>query len=156
MGVILKYIYEVHSKVQQTLCFSKNYLFIHEYLFVPFKVIFTRYYTLVPKFLSNPRTTQKILFMILFSSSFDAVFICSIVAQRRPFKGLFSFGNKKKSQGADLGNTVAAALLVCYYWPKIRAQATMCEQKRYHGAKANFCSSTNSGVSDELLLAICA
>ena len=32
----------------------------------------------------------------------------------------------------------------------------MCEQGRYHGAKANFCSSTNPGVSGGLLRANCA
>jgi len=71
--------------------------------------------------------------------------------------GLFSFGNKKKSQGARSGyNTVAAASLVCCFWSKIRAQGTMCEQGRYHGAEANFCSSTNPGVSGGLLRANCA
>ena len=33
---------------------------------------------------------------------------------------LLSFGNKKKSHGPDLGNIVAAALLVWCFWPKIR------------------------------------
>ena len=55
-------------------------------------------------------------------------------------------GTRKSHRGPGLGNTVAAASLVCRFWPKICAQATMCEQGRYHGAKANFCSSTNPGV----------
>ena len=43
-----------------------------------------------------------------------------------------------------------------HYWPKIRIQASMCEHERCRGAKANFCSSTNPGVSGELLRANCA
>ena len=69
---------------------------------------------------------------------------------------LFSFGNKTKSRGTDLGNTVAAATLLCCFWPKISAQATMCEQGRYRGARANFCSPTNQGFSGALLRANCA
>ena len=71
------------QKVSRILCskrngdfcvFSKNfYLFMNIY-FVSFKVIPTRYYTLVPTFFSN---RQKSIFVILFSSSFDAVFISS-------------------------------------------------------------------------------
>jgi len=51
---------------------------------------------------------------------------------------------------------VGEAILECCFWPKIRTQVTMHEQGRYHGAKANFCSSTNPGVSGGLLLANCA
>ena len=36
---------------------------------------------------------------------------------------LFSYGNKKSHRGPDLKNTVAAATLLCCFWPKIRAQA---------------------------------
>ena len=55
-------------------------------------------------------------------------------------------GTRKSHRGPDLGNTVAMATLLCCFWPKIRAQTMMCEQKRYRGAKANCCS-TNQGVS---------
>ena len=55
---------------------------------------------------------------------------------------------RKNHRRPDLENTVAAATLLCCFWQKIRAQATMCERGRYHSAKANFCSSTNPGVSD--------
>ena len=65
-------------------------------------------------------------------------------------------GARKSHRGQDLGNTVGAATLLCCSWPKIRAQATMCEQEHYHNAKANFCSSTNPGVSGGLLRASCA
>ena len=57
---------------------------------------------------------------------------------------------------SDLGNTVITATLLCCFWPKIRAQTMMGEQGRYHGAKHNFCSSTNPGVSGELLRPNCA
>ena len=67
--------------------------------------------------------------------------------------GLFNFGTKKVT---GLGNTVAAATLSCCFWPRIHAQTTMREQGRYHGAKANFCSSTNPGVSGGLLRENCA
>ena len=69
---------------------------------------------------------------------------------------LFSFGNKKSHRGPDLGNTVAVTTSLRCFWSKIRAQAAMCEQGRYHGAKANFCSSTNPGVSGGLFRANCA
>ena len=65
-------------------------------------------------------------------------------------------GTRKSHRGPGLGSKVAAASLVCCFWPKVCAQATMCEQGRYHGAKANFCSSTNLGVSGGLLRANCA
>ena len=63
---------------------------------------------------------------------------------------------RKSYRGPNLGNTVAAETLSCCFWLKIRVQATMCEQGRYHSAKANFCSSTNPGVSGGLLPANCA
>ena len=69
---------------------------------------------------------------------------------------LFSFGNKKKSQGARSGEYGGCGNIIVLFLAKIRAQATMCEQGRYHGAKANFCSSTNPGVSGGLLRANCA
>ena len=66
-------------------------------------------------------------------------------------------GTRKSHRGPDLRNTVAnTARLWCCFWQKIRAQATMCEQGRYRGAKANICSSTNSGVSSGLLRVNCA
>ena len=52
-------------------------------------------------------------------------------------------GTRKSHRMPDLGNTVAAKTLLCCFWPKIRAQATMCQPGRYHGAKANFYCSTN-------------
>ena len=93
------------KKYREFYVFSKIiYLFMNTY-FVPFKVIPIRYYTLVPRFFQSSKHFKKLFFVILFSSSFDAVFISSIVAQRRrsPFMGFFSFGNKKKSQGARSG-----------------------------------------------------
>ena len=88
-------VYEVCSKSIANFVFFKNYLFIHEYLFCPLQ--------------SNP---HQILYTCanVFFQSFDAVFISLIVAERHPFMGLFSFGNKKKSQGADLGNTAVLFL----------------------------------------------
>jgi hypothetical protein len=58
------------------------------------------------------------------SSSSDAVFISSIVANLRPFMGLFSFGNRKQSQGAKSGE----------YGVVIDQQAMMCELSHYRGA----------------------
>jgi len=52
-----------------------------------------------------------------------------------------------------LGNTTATESLVCCFCPKICAQAMTCDQGHCHGAKANFCSSTNPGVSGVLLRA---
>ena len=57
-------------------------------------------------------------FMILFSSSFDAVFIYSIVAKRRPFMGHFSFGNTKKSQGTRSGEYDGCAITSVLFFAK--------------------------------------
>ena len=66
---------------------QKNiYLFINIYI-VPFKVIPLRYNTLVPVLLP----ILEALFGIVLSSSSDAVFISSIIANLRPFMGLCSF-----------------------------------------------------------------
>ena len=66
------------------------------------------------------------------------------------------FGTRKIHRGPGLGNTVAAGLLVCFFCPKICAQATMCEQGHYHGAKVNSYSCTNPGITGGLLRANCA
>ena len=87
------------------------------------------------------KAIKKVIFVILLSSSFYAVFISSIEAKRRPLKYLFSFGNKRNRRGPGLGNTVAAAQFMYCFWPNIRA---------------NFCSSTNPGFSGGLLRANCA
>ena len=52
------------QKVSRILCFFKSYLFIYEYLFVPFKVIPTRYYTLVAMFFPILEALQKIIFCV--------------------------------------------------------------------------------------------
>ena len=75
---------------------------------------------------------------------FDSYFALTCFGSSSIFASSVS-GTRKSHRGPDLGNTV-----------KIRAQATMCKQGHYHGAKANFCSSTNPGVFGELLRANCA
>ena len=80
--------------------------------FVPLKVIPTRYYTLVPTFFPILEALQKIIFVILFSCSFDTVFISSIIVQRRPLKGLFRSGTRRSHSRSDLENTVAATLQI--------------------------------------------
>ena len=72
--------------------------------FVHFKVIPIRY-TLIPYTYTNViflifEAHQKIIFLKVCSSIFDAVFD---LVNRSPFTGLFSFGNKKKSHGARSG-----------------------------------------------------
>ena len=67
------------KKYREFCVFSKIiYLFVNIY-FVPFKVIPIRY-ALVPTFFPILEALQKIFFVIVFSFSFDAVFISSIVA----------------------------------------------------------------------------
>ena len=77
---------------------------------------------------------------------FDSYFVWTCFGSSSIFASSVS-GTKKSYREADLGNTVIAAKLLCCFWSKIRAQATMCKQGRYHGAKAKFCSFTNPGVS---------
>ena len=69
---------------------------------------------------------------------------------------LFSFGNKKKSQEARFGQYGGCSNIIVLFLAKMCAKATMCELGRYHGAKANFCSSANPGVSRGLLRTNCA
>ena len=85
---------------------------------------------------------------------FDGHFARACFGSFSIFASLVS-GTRKVTGGPDLGNTVAAATLLCCFWPKIRAQATMCKQWRYHGAKANRCFSTNQDVSGRLLRTNC-
>ncbi|KAG8314877.1 hypothetical protein J6590_082674 [Homalodisca vitripennis] len=67
------------------------------------------------------------------------------------------FREQEKVTGGQIWRImVAAASLVCLFWQKHRAQVTMCEQVRYRGAKANFCSSTDLCVSSRLFRANCA
>jgi len=125
--------------------------------FVPFKVITIRYYTLVPTFFPIFETLQKIIFCDLVQLLLRCRLYLLDRSVASSFHGPSSVsGTRKSHRGPGLGNTVAAASLVCCFWPKIRAQATMCEQGRYHGAKANFCSSINPSVSGGLLRANCA
>ena len=100
--------------------FSKNiYLFINIYI-VLFKVIPLRYNTLVPALFP----ILEARFGIVLSSSSNAVFISSVVANLLPFKGLFSFGIMKSCRGPILVNMVAEAWL---WWPKNYKQAMACE-----------------------------
>ena len=121
--------------------FFKKYLFFHEYLFYPFQSNpHQKLYTCANVF-SNPRSTSKNHFLSTSPQLWRSVVLLWASSV---------LGPRKSHRGPDLANTVAAASLVCCFWPKICAQATMCEQGRYHGAKANFCSSTNPGVSGGL------
>ena len=85
------------KKIRWIFIFLKKYLFIPNIYIVPFKVISLKYNTLVPVLFP----ILEALSGIVLSSSSDAVFISSIVANLCPFMGLFSFGNRKK--GAKSG-----------------------------------------------------
>ena len=144
-------IYVVYSKS------IANFVFFHEYLFYPFQSNpHQKIYTCANVF-SNPRSTSKNHFLWSCSAPLSMPLLspqsCRSVVLLLASSVL---GTRNSHRGPGLGNTVAAALLVCCFWPKICPQATMCEQGRYHGAKANFCSSTNPGVSGRLLRANCA
>jgi len=73
------YIYVVCSKSIANFIFSKIISLFMNIYFVHFKVISIRYYALVPTFFQSSKHFKKIIFVILFSSSLDAVFISSIV-----------------------------------------------------------------------------
>ena len=110
---MIRVYFYVLLRALQILCFFKNYLFLHEYIFGPFKVIPTRYYTLVPTFLPILEALQKIIF-------------CDLVQLRLRCRlylfnhGPLQFREEESHRGPVLGNTMAAALLVYYFWPKIR------------------------------------
>ena len=114
--------------------------------FVPFKVIPIRYYTLVPTFFPILEALQKIIFCDLV----QLLLRCRLYLLNRSVAFVLSWassvsGTRKSHRGPDLGNTVAAESLVCCFWSKIRTQATMCEQGRYHGAKSQFLFFHKSG-----------
>ena len=75
---------------------------------------------------------------------FDSYFAWMCFGSSSIFAFFLVLGTRKSHREPDLGNTVILATLLCCFWSKIRAQTTMCEQERYHGAKANFCSSTKN------------
>ena len=89
--------------------------------FVSFKVIPTRYYTLVPTFFQILEALQKISFCDLV----QLLLRCRLYLLNRSvasfFHGTLQFREQEKiHRGPDLGNTVAAALVVCCFWPKMR------------------------------------
>ena len=43
--------------------------------------------------------------------------------------------------------------IISCFWPKSRVHATLSAQSRYRGAKVNFCSGPNPGVSGRLFRA---
>ena len=85
----------------------------------------------------------------IFSKFLTAILLGRILTRFR-FLPL-QFREQESHRGPDLENTVVVATLLCCFCQKIRVLATMCEQGDYHGAKANFCSSTNPGVPGGLL-----
>ena len=105
------------QKVSRILCFFKNYLFLHEYLFDPFKVISTRYYTLVPTFFPILEALQKIIFFCDLG-----ILRCRLYLLNRSVASFFHrpLQFREQEKVTDMGRTVAAALLVCGFWPKIR------------------------------------
>ena len=111
-----RYVQKV-SQILQTLCFFINYLFIHEYLICLLQ--------------SNAHqilyTCAKVFFPIL--EELKKIIFCDLVqlpfilpqSQRRVVLSWASSVSvtRKSPRGPDLGNTVAAALLVCCFWPTI-------------------------------------
>ena len=82
---------------------SRNiYLFISLYI-VPFKFIPSVIINLCQRFFQSSKHFWLARFGIVLSSSSNAVFISSIIANLYCFMGLFSFGNRKKSQGVKSG-----------------------------------------------------
>ena len=62
-----------------------------------------------------------------------------MVAKRRPFMGLFIFGNKKMSHGAMSGEYGGCGIIRMLLFFKIQEQAMPREQFHYRGAKAMNC-----------------
>lgn len=67
--------------------------------FVPFIVLSFRYNTLVPAFFQPSKHFSNSVFDMTFSSFSDSVFISSILANRRSFKLLYNFYNRKSHGG---------------------------------------------------------
>ncbi|UYV66892.1 hypothetical protein LAZ67_4003248 [Cordylochernes scorpioides] len=63
---------------------------------------------------------------LLQRSSFNAVFISSSVAKRRPFMGLFSLGNKRKSQGGRSGEYGGCGFISVLFLAKKVAHKQQC------------------------------
>lgn len=88
----------------------KYHLIIHQYL-----CRLVQSYPSSAGVYSSPRLA---LFGIAFSSSSDAVFIYLIVTILRPVLGLFSLGNRKKSQGAKPGVYGSWSMIMVLFLPK--------------------------------------
>ena len=88
-------------------------------------------------------------------SYFLTAFFARMCMARLRFLPL-QFREQEKVTGDRSGEYGGRGNIIVLFLSKIQAQATMCEQRRYHGAKANLCFSTNPGFSGELLCTNCA
>ena len=101
------------QKVSRILCFFKNYLLIHKYLFDhlqsnPHQILYT-----CAKVFSNPRSTSKIIFwdLVQLLLRFRLYLLNRSLASS--FRGPLQFREQEKVTGrSDLQHMVAAALLL--------------------------------------------
>ena len=116
----------VFKSIANFVYFQKNiYLLFVNIYFV--KIIPRDIIHLCQRFFQSSKHFKISFFCILFSSSFDAVFISSIVAQRRLFLGLFSFTYKKKSQRARSGEYGGCSIIsVLVLAKKSRTSSDLC------------------------------
>ena len=92
------------QKVLRILCFFKNYLFIHEYLFynISFKVIPIKYYTLVPTFFPILEALQKIIFCDLVQLLLRCCLYLLNRSVASSFHGPLQFREQEKVTGGQI------------------------------------------------------
>ena len=73
---------------------------------------------LCQRFFQSSKHFWNALLGIALSSSSDAALISSIVANRRPFIGLFNLGKRKKSQGAKSGEYGGWGMMIVLFLAK--------------------------------------
>ena len=73
---------------------------------------------LCQRFFQSSKHFWNALLGIALSSSSDAALISSIVANLRPFMGLFNFGKRKKSQGAKSGEYGGWGMMIVLFLAK--------------------------------------
>ena len=112
-------IYEDCSKNKVNLHFFRKIL-IYSRIFMlsPSKYSPSDIIHLCQRFFQSSKHFWYSFFGMSLSSLNDSVFICSTVAKRRPFMGLFNLGNRKKSQGAKFGEYGGWGMITVFFLAK--------------------------------------
>ena len=98
-------VYTRSVQKQRKFSFFENRIFIHSFILklMPSKWAQLDIMHLCQRFFQSSKHFSNSIFGIAFSSFSDALLMSSMLVKRRPFKVLFSFGNRKTLHGAMSG-----------------------------------------------------